>query len=459
MDSVQSPNLTDQTEALKVSLINLAGELTRAALYALPPQSFEIIRDTVQEIQLTFRKIERRADYQRQFESVAAFTAAIRDVKTYVELAPIIASQIANFLTATQIAIILRDTETTENIVVQTKGGGPFFTGQRFASGTGLIGQVIATAKPYFTTEIGPQTAGLTYTNAGMALPLIAYGQTIGSLWLARSIEFSDSEIALMRVIADIAANALHPTKPLTTLTDFDARLKELETLKAKFINDMSHELRTPVTGLNMILYLLERNGDEKYAQYLGSMREDVERLTNLSESILDATRLETRLSSARFEPVDFNAVVTQLADIYQTRAQRADISWSFEAVDAPLPIKGDQTLLIKAVGNLLTNAISYALHGKVIVRTALDGSQQSAKLIVENTGIGIDPIDLPHLFERFYRGSRVAESSIPGAGLGLFMVKEIIDLHQGRIEVESAAEDKTRFTVHLPLIPTGLPA
>src|SRR5205814_103458 len=107
----------------------------------------------------------------------------------------------------------------------------------------------------------------------------------------------------------DLAAIALHRTYMVKKLGESNSELanankhiKELDDLKAKFINDMSHELRTPITGLNMVLYLLERNGQEKYAQYLSNLREEVERLTNFSESILDVTRLETKMTNARFE-------------------------------------------------------------------------------------------------------------------------------------------------------------
>jgi len=107
----------------------------------------------------------------------------------------------------------------------------------------------------------------------------------------------------------------------------------------------------------------------------------------------------------------------------------------------------------------LLTNAVSYALNGNVTVSTALDTHRNSATLVIENSGIGIDPTDLPHLFERFYRGSHVAESSIPGAGLGLAMLKRLsICTRADRSRANRRAKDAL-YHVSIPLAPSEIPA
>lgn len=452
MDVAHSRRLIDGIEALGDSLEKLDRDLTSA----LSPESLIALRGAVTELTATCNEIQRYANYERDFGAIAAFAASTSNIQICEEFAAFVVSQLVALTGAQSAAFVMRDSVANENIFVQVRGISPFSMGERIAGGKGLIGRVIATGKPYFTNS-GNGTQD--NCHAAMALPLTTEGQTHGLLWLTRQSEFNQNEIRLLRAIGDITAINLHRHLTVIALAQRSNELaaaqnalKALDELKTKFINDMSHELRTPVTGLNMILYLLERNGQEKYAQYLNNMREDVERLTTLSESILDITRLEAKLNSAQFEPIDFNALLIQLADIYQTRAQTLGISWNFTATDAPLMTIGDQSLLLKAIGNLLTNAMSYSLKGAVSVRTSRDETEKSAILSIENNGMGIDLQDLPHIFDRFYRGHHVAESNIPGAGLGLAVVKEIVKLHQGHIEVESIASDKTRFTMSLPL-------
>jgi signal transduction histidine kinase len=456
MNTVDSPQMIDEIEALKASMNKLADDLSSTPL---PSQSVEALRSKFTDLMLALHKIERHVNFHAYLHAVRAFTSAVRDVPTCPELAAIINEQLAQTLAANFVALLIQDVDTHENFVVHTLGDGPFTMGQRIAAGAGFIGQVIASGKPYWSAETSPLTDSLESTPAAIGMPLITQGQTIGLLWMSRDTEFSQGEMNLTWLLSDLAAIALHRTDTQKTLIEsrsellhVSAQLTELDTLKAKFINDMSHELRTPITGLNMVLYLLERNGQEKYAQYLSNMREEVERLTNFSESILDVTRLESKMSNAQFEPIDFNLLVTQLSSIYHTRAERTNVSWAFDGANTPLMVNGDQNLLLTAVGNILTNAVNYALGGKVTVRTRLDTPSQCAFLIVENNGIGVDTKELPHLFERFYRGNRVAETSIPGTGLGLAIVKEIVDFHQGRVEAEKTSEGKMRFTLCLPL-------
>jgi len=104
-------------------------------------------------------------------------------------------------------------------------------------------------------------------------------------------------------------------------------------------------------------------------------------------------------------------------------------------------------------VTNLVANAIRYTSNGEVSIRTRLDATRGQVLLQVTDSGMGIDPADLPHIFERFYRGSRASQSDIPGTGLGLAIVKEIVDLHGGTIDLESFVGKGSTFRVWLPLL------
>jgi len=115
-------------------------------------------------------------------------------------------------------------------------------------------------------------------------------------------------------------------------------------------------------------------------------------------------------------------------------------------------PIAGDHRRLVQVGANLVANAIHYTPSGHVVISTALDVSRKLVSLEVQDTGIGIPNGDLPHLFERFYRGELVHQTDIPGTGLGLSIVKEIVDLHGGQIEVESREGEGSVFRVSFPL-------
>jgi len=113
--------------------------------------------------------------------------------------------------------------------------------------------------------------------------------------------------------------------------------------------------------------------------------------------------------------------------------------------------VYGDQSQISRVITNLITNAVRYTPSGNIWVRTYQ--CQSNVCFDVEDTGIGIDPEDIPHLFERFYRGKQVRQSKIHGTGLGLAIVKEILEIHEGQIVVESTMDKGTKFTVTLPAL------
>lgn len=235
-------------------------------------------------------------------------------------------------------------------------------------------------------------------------------------------------------------------------LSQANERLTELDQLKSKFVSDVSHELRTPLTNLGLYLYLLERAKPEKREHYMATLKEQTVRLSQLIENILDLSRLDADTSQPEFGPLAINAVVEQVIEVHQPRAESAGLELIFEpGVQLPL-VRADTGQLVRVITNLLANALSYTPAGYIQVRTSLDPTRQQVCLVVEDSGIGISPEDMPHLFGRFYRGRRASQSDMPGTGLGLAIVKEIIDQHNGTIEVRSEVGKGSAFFVWLPL-------
>ena len=225
-------------------------------------------------------------------------------------------------------------------------------------------------------------------------------------------------------------------------------QLKELDRLQSKFIGDVSHELRTPVANLHLYLSLLERGKADKRQQYLAILKEQVARLVNLVEDITDVSHLELESLTATFGLVDLNAVARQVVTELQPRAAAAGLTLTFDPdVNLP-PVRAARDQLSRVVANLVANAINYTSDGLVRVST-YRSTPDHVCLQVQDTGMGIDREDMPHLFKRFYRGRNV--SHIPGNGLGLAVAHEIVRLHGGFIEADSDTGQGSRFTAYFP--------
>ena len=219
-----------------------------------------------------------------------------------------------------------------------------------------------------------------------------------------------------------------------------------------KFASEVSHELRTPLTTIGLSLQMLERSRPERQEQSLELLKRETAYMKDLVEGILTLSRLEAGASENELELDDLNALVSQVVYAQQARAVSAGLELTFApGVELPLvPIARIQ--VTRMVSNLVSNAINYTSAGQVRVSTYLSAERRQVCIQVQDTGMGIEPTDLPHLFERFHRGSRASRSHIPGTGLGLAIVKEIVDLHGGEIEVESQVGLGSTFKVWLPV-------
>ncbi|HET7087919.1 MAG TPA: ATP-binding protein [Anaerolineae bacterium] len=304
-----------------------------------------------------------------------------------------------------------------------------------------------------------------------ISVPLIIEGQLTGHLFLTatRPAAFDAAAMEMAREVAVQLAVALQEAQlreelqrhaeeleqrvaeRTRELAEANTRLTELDRLKSKFVSDVSHELRTPIMNLTMHLDLLERGKPDKHEHYIAVLKAQAARLGRLVESILDLSRLEQGAAHPAFESLNFNALVEQVIGAQRLRAEALGLALIFEPCAHTPAVRGVFDQLAQVVTNLVSNAISYTPSGEVRVSTCCDVERGPVCLQVEDSGIGIDPEDLPYLFDRFYRGRRAAHSDIPGSGLGLAIVKEIVESHDGQIEVESQVGRGSRFLVWLP--------
>lgn len=237
-------------------------------------------------------------------------------------------------------------------------------------------------------------------------------------------------------------------------LAEANEQLQSLDKLKSKFVSDVSHELRNPITNLTLYLELLEFAPAGKQDKYFSTLRTQIRRLSNLVEEILTLSRLENNKYQHLYQPVDFNYLVQQVVNVHKARAQNKQLKLRFTPTTPLPPVWGEPNQLTQIVTNLLDNALNYTAQGSIWVTTSpcQDSGKAEIELRVSDTGMGIPQEDLPHIFERFYRGSQVDRDALVGTGLGLGIVSEIVSMHNGRINVTSTPNKGTVFLVNLPI-------
>jgi heavy metal sensor kinase len=216
-----------------------------------------------------------------------------------------------------------------------------------------------------------------------------------------------------------------------------------------QFSTDVSHELRTPLTVVRgqLEVAMFTAQTVEQYREAMVNALEDVDRLSNIVRALLMLSQAESGKVVLQKAPLDFAGLVRDLVDQYQIPAEAQGVRLTAELPPACI-MHVDKIQIERLVSNLLSNAVKYTPSGgKVMARLGIEGDW--VKFVVEDTGVGISPDHLPHIFDRFYR----VPSADPekGLGLGLSFVSWIVKAHGGTVEVESELQQGTRFTVSLP--------
>jgi len=230
------------------------------------------------------------------------------------------------------------------------------------------------------------------------------------------------------------------------------------------FLADVSHELRTPLAALRTFNQLLmEAAGDDPKAraEFLEASAGQIERLDWLAQNLLELSKLDSGLVLMDLRPDDLRAAVESAAHQHDAAAARRGVKLSVDLPAAPIRIHHDPPRIGQVVANLVGNAVKFTPRGGS-VRVEAQPTEDGARIDVTDTGVGIDAAELPHIFERFYRGSRSNEARGSGSGLGLAIVRSIVDMHGGTVTVETGTDRGSRFTVHLPRDPrviAGTPA
>jgi signal transduction histidine kinase/CHASE3 domain sensor protein len=292
---------------------------------------------------------------------------------------------------------------------------------------------------------------------------------------LPEGSEFPDEVRSLVRACEGEAEGTLHlnngyvlqwSSAPVGRENDLVGRLftfqdvtelAKLDRLKSEFVNTVSHELRTPLTSIIGYLSLVmnEQVGSlgPQQQEFLAVVRRNTDRLANLINDLLDIQRIESGRQPLQVKPVHLADLVHQVADTFQVGAREKGLRFEVEPAPAGLPaIMADPDRVIQIASNLVSNAVKYTREG--FVKVSVGQGPQSVWLAVEDSGVGIPPAEQKKVFEKFFRGENRYAREAGGTGLGLALVKMMVEEHGGQVKLESQPGKGSKFTVTFPVAP-----
>ncbi len=292
-----------------------------------------------------------------------------------------------------------------------------------------------------------------------MVVPLLADGKCIGSITLCESNKTRNwllSDIDLAKAVAAQAAIAVQQSRLYEKTRQQAERLFELDKQKTEFFQNISHEFRTPITLIQGPLESAVGAGEGlSYSQSAIALRNS-RRLLRLVNQLLDLQRLDAGRMQPSFRPCDLVEFVSQIVESFRPYCEKKGLQLTTHLNECPT-VYLDMEKFDKVVYNLLSNAMKFTPEGGTI-SVRLKSAGDRCILEVQDTGIGIVQEQIPHLFERFRQAEGSANRSYEGSGLGLALVKELVELHSGQVSVDSVYGEGTTFklslvtgTAHLP--------
>jgi len=241
----------------------------------------------------------------------------------------------------------------------------------------------------------------------------------------------------------------------ITVLHDITA-LKQMDRMKSEFVSMVSHEIRSPMNSvlmqLRVVLDGLAGDLTPKQKEILERASEKIDNLAQMTSELLDLARIESGLISQEREHVDMLSIIRDQVAFHNPRAEFASVTIDLDVPEKLPPVLANRRNMEEVLSNLITNAIKYSPNGGRISISASSGSDYLS-IRIQDSGIGIDAEDKNRIFQRFYRVKNEKTRYIQGTGLGLALVKSILESHQGRIKVDSQPGEGSTFFVFLPLL------
>jgi signal transduction histidine kinase len=326
---------------------------------------------------------------------------------------------------------------------------------------------MVTLSNPFTSREQTTRTITEVLLNAALvALVVALITALLLAQWLARPLRRLTQTSRLLAeghldARVDIPANSPPEVQELAgAFNDMAERLQESVTIisedrdrSREFLADVSHELRTPIAALRTFNeLLLEGAGEEPVTreEFLRGSRQQVERLDWLSANLLELSKLDSGLVALQLRDEDLRTVAEDAVDHAEPMAERKGVELRTHLPDEPVVQPHDPPRLGQVLGNLIGNAIKFTpTDGHIDISVA--ATEDGASFTVSDNGVGIDPDELEHVFDRFYRGTRRPQERAGGSGLGLAIARSIVDMHHGRVSISSTPDVGTDVLVTLP--------
>jgi signal transduction histidine kinase len=357
-------------------------------------------------------------------------------------------------------AAVLELVEGDEMVYRAVAGTAAGHLGLRLRTATSLSGLCARTGEIIYSedTESDPRVDRAATRAVGarsmLVVPLRHRGRLpyVLKVYSRRTAAFGEREEHVLRMLAASLAAALERAELLGVLEEANEGLRRADRLKDEFLALVTHELRTPLTSIaGFVEALLNGHAGElspEQRQFLEIVERNANRLGGLVNDLLLAARLEAGKVELQLEDADLAELALQAVSSAGPHAEKAGVRLELDA--AAVRVHGDRVRLAQVLDNLISNALKFTrAGGRARVKVAArDGT---AVVTVADTGVGIPKAEQARLFERFFRASSATSAGIPGSGLGLSIVKTLVELHGGSIGVDSNEGHGTTVRVALP--------
>lgn len=405
------------------------------------------------------------AALSNRLTEISALSEVGKAVNTTLDLDDVLAliiSSANDLLGGTEGSIMLLDDDKRELRVVSYQGPHVELVMKgRTTVGQGISGRVAQEREPILLQ--GDERPGKKSEerrrkiHSAMCVPLIRQDEVIGVLNLSETVgrkRFTDHDLAALGLFADHAAIAIGNAKMYEAERRTVARLEELDRMKSDFVATVSHELKTPLTAIIGAAKTLSKRGPsmqpDQQALFMEMIERQGNRLLRLVDDVLTAARMESGQQTMKREHLDLRSLAEQVRDELWLTEIGKDRSIDIVCDPERPMVWGDRTGVQQMMVNLVENALKYSPRDKTVRVTAVELSRESV-LEISDEGEGMDEQQLADIFERFRQLDQSSTRPVGGFGLGLYIVKNLVNGHHGEIEVESQAGKGTTFRIRLP--------
>ena len=353
------------------------------------------------------------------------------------------------------VTIFMIDAETQDAVLAAHSGNYIDFIphGYRQKSGQGIIGWVAMYGEKILANDVSLENRYLSFayhnTNSELALPIKVGTDVVGILNVedTKLHAFDETDVTVLGTLCDQLGSTIHNATLYNEIKDSNKKLLELDKLKSDFVGIVSHDFRTPLSSIMLAAKSLVKKelaaNNQHFREYLNIIIDQAAKLSQLAEDTLTITKVESGQLSYYFKLVNIETLVKEAVSMVKF-SNRHRLEYDIE-LDASF-VKGDQSKLRQVLLNLVSNAVKYSPKGGKIEVSVVNYASDEILVCVRDEGIGIPENQLEKLFQKFSRVDSEEVSNIKGSGLGLWISREIIRAHGGKIWVESEAGIGSKF-------------